>query len=285
MFIVYENSLLNKLILSFSNLSVVPESNLTSFEDVEIEPFDFLFDLSKKVVDDPEVLFLCSTTILTKRLLEILRKCPKDFDFIISIKDFEIANKDDFIPIKTTNWRNYWMSCTNTLKVEGCPKDLFGSVMDYQRGIANLAQRRIYAALESAVHLSKDSFASFIKSNIDVYQLQRHGMEILSKLEGQIQKDKNMCLDRTFDGKRYTITVSTITESAFQLFEMAGGSSIVLLCQINLSKQNVVVHILTKKEGENTILENQVLSKDGRVQKAILSTKAFAKLFFDDGII
>jgi hypothetical protein len=282
MFIVYENSLLNKLIISFSNLANVPEDNLVAFEDVETEPFDFLLDLPKKISDDPEVLFLCSTTILTKRLVEILRKTPKDFEFIISIKDFETANKDDFIPIKTTNWRNYWMSCTNTLKTEGCPKELFESVMAHQRGIANIAQRRIHVALSSATCMSKQSFTNFIRSSTDVVQLQRVGMEILLKLESQIQKDKNTCLDRTIDGKRYTVVVSNIIESAFQLFEMTGGSSTILLCQMNLSKQNVIVHILTKKEGEITILENQVLSKDGRFQKAILTTKAFSKLFLED---
>lgn len=281
MFVVYEDTLLNKLILTFTELGFISEERLISFEDVETEPFEFFTNLQTRMHDDPELLFLCSTTILSKRLEEIIDKVPKSIDLVVSIKDFEEVNKE-LINTKTTSWRHYWLSATNTLKKEGCPKEVFESVMAYQRGIANLAQRRMYVALKKASTGSKHSFVNFVRTSAtDVVHLTKIGKDELYKLESQIQKDKNTTLDKTINDKRYSIVVSNILESAFQIFEMAGGNTIVLLCQINLAKRNVIVHILSKVENEETILEDNVLTKDGRFQRAILSLEDFISKVVD----
>ena len=244
MLVFYENSVINKLIVSAADtFNELPEDNVCPFERFEDLDLD-----EKNNFQDTEVTIITSSNIDEENVLQLVSSIEHSpLNLVFIIKDAEEKVTESFI---ITNWYIHWSNAINNLTKEypSLELEIIDSVFKYYQQFPSLSQRRIFEYLNSHITQSRRRFIEIV-TNETLSMLQTKGRNVIDQRQKEINKDKRNALIKTFDKRRYALCVSNYCESAFQLIETANLHAVIVF-ELNLKRNfvNVVVVSKTKEE-------------------------------------
>uniref|UniRef100_A0A6C0JQQ4 Uncharacterized protein n=1 Tax=viral metagenome TaxID=1070528 RepID=A0A6C0JQQ4_9ZZZZ len=274
MFLIYENSVLNKIIIS----SIEPFFSLSEdkcFSIEKIEDFDFS-SVTDLVKDEIDIFFLVSSNVDVKSL-ESMIKLTEFLSFNLIIKDFEDVENKYFDNCIMVNWYIYWSKTQNVLiKDYSVDKELLDKIFLYFQHYPSKEQRQIIEYLNYRLSDNRNDFLS-IFCNQQSNTIQFKGKKMIEEKQKEINKSKNRSIFKVVDNVGYKMIVSNCIESAFQILDKP-NIDIVMLFDVNLKKNNIDVTIVTKTKKENKILFCNISRKDTYLSYATINMDEFIHL-------
>lgn len=249
MLIYYENSVLNKIVVSVADtFNSLPENNVQPFE--HFEDLDFV-DLIENSGDELEITIICSSNIHANVISKIMNDSLPGggpINFVFVIKDAEEENQDSYI---ITNWYIHWTNAINNLTKEYSLVELevIDCIFKYYQQFPTLSQRRIVEYLNSHLLQTRRRFIEIL-TNETLSILQTRGRNVIEQKQKEINKDKKNALIKTFKKRRYALCVSNYIESAFQLIETANLNAVIVF-ELDLKKSFVNVTVVSKTKDEH----------------------------------
>lgn len=237
MYLYYENSILNKLIISlvkpFSNLDEEYVTSYDKFEDI---------DLAKIIDSTPndELVFI-SASFIEPIVLEA--KIPSETSLRITfiIRDAEETETDSYTIL---NWYIYWTNMLNTLQDEGIERELIDCIYSYFYKLPSVTERRIVEYLTSLLTLSQQRYVDVLK-NETLSMITTRGKNYLEQKSREINRDKNNSTTKVIKSIRCSLCISNYLETAFQILDKTNVDA-VLLFEINLRTYSVDVTIIPR---------------------------------------
>lgn len=242
MYLYYENSLLNKLIISlakpFSNLESEYICSYDKFEDIDI----------RKIIEsipNDDLVFLSSSFIETLVLeSKIPEETPLKITFII--RDAEEIETDTY---SILNWYIYWTNMQNNLHDEEIDKELIDTVYSYFYKLPSLTERRIVEYLTSLLQLPNKRFVEILK-NETISMIMTRGKTYLEQKNREIEKDKNNSTTKIIKEIRCSLCISNYLETAFQILDKTNVEA-VLLFDINLRTASVDIVVVPRDSNKS----------------------------------
>jgi hypothetical protein len=237
MYLYYENSVLNKLIVSL----VKPFSNLEEEFVISYEKFEDL-DLAKIVDSCPnEELVFISASFIDPSFLDT--KVPKGspVQLVFIMRDGEEVETDDYTIL---NWYIYWTNMLNTLQEEGIERELVDWVYNYFYKLPSISERRVVEYLTSLLPFPQNRFVDVLK-NETLSMIMTRGKNYLEQKNREIVRDKNNSTTKIIKDIRCSLCISNYLETAFQILDKS-NVDVVLLFEINLKNYSVDVTIIPR---------------------------------------
>lgn len=273
MLLYYENSVLNKIIVSMADtFNDLPEDNVRPFE--RFDDLD-VGEIVQNSGEELEVTVICSSNVQEEEIAKAMTGISNSMNFVFVIKDAEEQISEDFI---LTNWYIHWTNAINNLSKAYSLMELevIDNIFKYYQQFPSLSQRRIFEYLNSHLAQSRRQFIEVL-TNETLSMLQTKGRNVIEQRQKEINKDKRNAVIKTFQKRRYALCVSNYTETAFQLLETA-NLDVVLVFELNLKKQIVNVTVVSKTK------EEHIFSGRPHLQSGFCSTLRIAFKEFIDAI-
>lgn len=267
MFVYFENTILNKLIVALvSPFSCLENERLNSYEKFED------LDINKLIneVSHEELVILSSTYIpidIINDKLSQWKSVPLTITFII--KDAEELATDNY---SILNWYMYWTNMLNTLNDHEIDREIIDSVYQYFHKFPTLNQRRIVEYLTSLIPLPNTRFIEILK-NETLSMIMIRGKNFIEQKTPEITRDRKNSTTKIIKDIRCTLCISSYVETAYQILDK-GNSEAVLLFEINLKTSDVDVIIVTK-DVNKIPFSHLVKYKNGILSSFRISFKEF----------
>jgi DNA-binding Lrp family transcriptional regulator len=261
--LIYENTILNKLIVTFT-------TPFCNYDNKDLVTFDNCDDLSEileihaKDVNYHEVYILISSEINTDF---IFKNCQPEFsgDIFIICKNIEYLEN-----FNISNWHIYWTNAmTEIHKMSDIDREIINN-LNYSYPV--LTQRRLNEYLTVHCSTPKERFISLL-SNETLSMMLNRGRHIIESKQLEIDRDKEGSKTKIINGKRYCFCISHHVETAYQIIER-NNTEIVLLFNINLKKSLVNVSCVTATNVKS-IFEDKIMYKTNNISKLKITFQEF----------
>ena len=260
MLIFYENTILNKLIVS-SIFDEIQDDNIISFER--------LFENINIDDSETEVMIICSSSVQKDEIEKYMNESRHTCNFTFILKDIEESVHDNYI---ISNWYIYWTNAYNALMNQNIEDELIKNIFHYYQQYPSISQRRIIEYLNFHLSLPNKRFIEIL-SNETASMIQHKGRNVIEQKQNEINKDKNNSLIKTLNKVRYAFCVSNFIETAFQLIDNL-HVSVVVLFELNLKNSFVNVKIITK-DNQTHIFSNRSHLKNGSLSVLRITFQEF----------
>jgi hypothetical protein len=239
MYVHYENTVLNKLIISL----VKPFSNL---DEERVLPFDKFDDLDiVKIIDTipNEELTILSSSFIEPLMLE--KKVPPDVPLKVTfiIRDAEEIETDVY---SVLNWYIYWTNMLNVLQDEDIDREIVDNVYQYFYKLPTINQRRVVEYLSSLLQFSRSRYIEVLR-NETLPMIMNRGKNYIEQKNRELSRDKTNSATKVIKDIRCSLCISTYLESAFQILEKS-NVDVVLLFEVNLKSYTVDVTMVPRNE-------------------------------------
>jgi hypothetical protein len=237
MYLYYENSVLNKLIISL----VKPFSHL---EEEFLTPYDKFEDLDfNKIIDSipNEELIIISASFIEPSVIatKICGDSPLQITFII--RDADEIETDNYT---VRNWYIYWTNMLNCLQDEEIDRELIDYVYNYFYRPPSINERRVVEYLTSLISYPQQRFVDVLK-NETLSMIMVRGKTYLEQKARELLRDRNNSTTKIIKNIRCSFCISNYLETAFQILDKTNVDC-VLLFEINLKTYSVDVTIVPR---------------------------------------
>lgn len=268
MYLYFENTVLNKLIISlvkpFSNLEEEYVVSYDKFEDLDI----------KRIVDSTpnEELFFLSASFIDGSMIE----AKTDYDFpckiTFIIRDANEIETDNY---SVLNWYIYWTNMLNTLAEEGIDKEIIDYAYNYYHKIPTVSERRIVEYLTSLLPFTQRRYVDVLKNETFSMLLTR-GKNYLEQKSREINRDKANSTTKIIKDIRCSLCISNQLETAFQILDKS-NVDVVLLFEINLRTYSVDV-IMVPRDSNRIPFAHLVKYRNGYLCGFRMSFQEFVNI-------
>uniref|UniRef100_A0A6C0JE45 Uncharacterized protein n=1 Tax=viral metagenome TaxID=1070528 RepID=A0A6C0JE45_9ZZZZ len=239
-YIFYENTFVNKLIVSFvAELKECAEDYSFVFDN--IEQIDKQFVQSK--YDDGYRLIILFSNRYPLRMVESILpdNVNEDNQINVIMKDEPQSFADDYF---ITNWFLYWSKLIH----ESVESTLLHELLSNS---VTIPQRRIREYCESIKSLPPHKFVIEV-SNLTSESCHHRGMKLINSRQTFINDITKHCRYVTINNDMYGIIVGNHNEAAYQILDKKLCIG-VLMCDLQINKNNVLITLITDPNLESPI--------------------------------
>lgn len=254
MIVIYENSLLNKIIVTF-------HEDIKRISDDRVIPINFLdkttlFDtLDKWKVED--ILLFVSSNIY-------------EDDFFATVpENVRLIVKDDK---RYENWYVYSIGAKTGVK----NKELL-DVLFRDNTSPTIGQRRITYAILNYINEPRRVFSDIFDKATNI--LEREGKEIIDSQKENINLSKTQSIYRIINNNKYCITLTDFQETLWQLDE-SNVFDFIIIAKIFLKLGKVRLSILNKCKNKH-IFSDRVIYVNGCLEFSSISVSEFIDVCYN----
>jgi len=266
MFVYYENTVLNKLIVTFVKpFCSLEEERLTSYE--KFEDLDLL-----KIIDKSphEELTVISSSFIP---MDVIESKLQDVDFLLKIR-FIIKGAEDVEAESycVFNWYIYWANILNAVQEQDVDKEIIDNVYQYFHKFPTLSQRRIVEYLNSILSLPRSRFLEILK-NETLSMVLTKGKNYIEQRHQEFIRDKNNSTTKVIKDIRCAMCISSYIETAFQILDKL-NVDVVMLFEINLKTSSVDV-TLVPRDGSKIPFSHLIKYRNGLMSMFRITFREF----------
>lgn len=268
-YIFYENTFVNKLMVSF-----VPElkecAEDYSFVFNNLEQIDKQF-VQNKYNDGYRLIILFSNRYPLKFVESILPdNVNEDNQINIIMKDEPQSFTDNYF---ITNWFLYWSKLIHENVESSLLHDLLSNSVA-------ISQRRVREYCESIKHLPHNKFIIEV-GNLSSESCHHRGMKLINFMQSFINDITKHCRYVTINEEMYGIIIGNHNEAAYQILDKKKCKG-VLMCDLQLNKNNVLITLITDPSLESPIKD--MLSFAKGIYKFNSNFDFFVNIVKDDNL-
>ncbi len=257
--ILYENTVLNKILITFNNFfSSIDERSVIGFDMIEKDSLHKFIVSLAQIPENVYIIFNTNTKYNTDEYL------PYELHLIIKDQtDSEIEN------VICENWYIYWRdSVQNAINYEISP-DLLSSIYNYYFKSPNMSAKNVVAFVDSIKSYNREDFINNIKHNL--HEINMRGKRYLDTKNHIFEECRIKSKNCLIDNKRYTICFTQLPDIELGYYLLSKtNSEVVMMITMNLKLNKLSLKLMPYSKSKNIMFSDLITDIFGNIGSCYL---------------